>query len=403
MNPRFPCDLSFRHNLIYLQLTKNAKKIKPIHKKQIIFYEFERRGSHGNLGSQLLFYIGVYITKTMEHIIHVLLAGWCADAAGARLEFRRRKYTEQDAIDAMHFIGDKTTDVYEGQITDDSELEMAMLHAIIEGQGTEYFPLEIIARKYIDWFHSIPFDIGFSIQKACSGATDEITMMQNAEECNFASKSNGSLMRAAGLAVFCWNRSHEIIFTVSEMEARLSHPNPVVHRITGIYCVLIAEMVKSHVQTGKKCEKTDLIELVKTYAAENPTVDGWAKEGFALTDLDEYNAVHNAGYVKHAFILVVYFLNNIEKYTYETAVIATIMCGGDTDTNAKIVGNMVAAYYSVGAPAGTIPGHLLTPVLEFDCTKVENNLFRRPREYSVKEMVKTLGSLKAETQKSPFF
>jgi hypothetical protein len=40
-------------------------------------------------------------------LYYTFLAGWCADAAGARLEFRKRRFTEKEAIDAVHFVGEK--------------------------------------------------------------------------------------------------------------------------------------------------------------------------------------------------------------------------------------------------------------------------------------------------------
>ena len=40
----------------------------------------------------------------MNYIYYTFLAGWCADAAGARLEFRKRRFTE---IEANEFVTHK--------------------------------------------------------------------------------------------------------------------------------------------------------------------------------------------------------------------------------------------------------------------------------------------------------
>ena len=63
-------------------------------------------------------------------IYNTFIAGWCADAAGARLEFANIRFTEKEASDAMHFIGEKTTTINDGQFTDDSEMEIALLTAL---------------------------------------------------------------------------------------------------------------------------------------------------------------------------------------------------------------------------------------------------------------------------------
>lgn len=325
----------------------------------------------------------------MEHILNILLAGWCGDAVGARLEFRRMQFPSIDVTNAMHFVGESTTNVCIGQVTDDSEMEMALLHAIIENGKDEYFPLDIIAKKYIEWYHSKPFDIGNTTQNALLNATDEITMMQNASDYNIKSESNGSLMRCAGLAICCWYRSSEIIFSVTEMEASLTHLSPVIHQITGIYCNLIATMLRNHI-LGLPQNKPELLKSIITYAT-NAKVKTWVTEGLTLVSLDTYDAIKNCGHVKHVFVMIVYFLNNIEKYTYEKAILETLMCGGDTDTNAKIIGNLFGAYYT-----SCVPDYMLEPVLQFDCTQVKEELlhFKRPQQYSVKRMIETINDNK---------
>jgi hypothetical protein len=57
------------------------------------------------------------------------------------------------------------------------------------------------------------------------------------------------------------------------------------------------------------------------------------------------------------------------------------MKGGDTDTNAAIVGGMVGAYHN-------IPSYMLTHVLEFDCTG--NMGHQRPKAFGVKYVLNEL-------------
>ena len=68
--------------------------------------------------------------------------------------------------------------------------------------------------------------------------------------------------------------------------------------------------------------------------------------------------------IKHAMILSFYFLLRLDNgCTYEMALRETIQLGGDTDTNATIVGGIVGA--AVGFD--NIPLAMRSKVLEFDC------------------------------------
>ena len=162
----------------------------------------------------------------MNHIYYTFLAGWCADAAGARLEFRKRRFTEQEAIDAMHFIGEKTNSINEGQITDDSEMEIALLTGLLNGKNEQYFPVEQIAKEYITWRNSNPFDIGRTTMLALAGAKDADDMANNAFEYNEDSESNGSLMRCIPIAVFSLSKSYETILEIAEIDEMRAFRQP---------------------------------------------------------------------------------------------------------------------------------------------------------------------------------
>jgi ADP-ribosylglycohydrolase len=63
------------------------------------------------------------------------------------------------------------------------------------------------------------------------------------------------------------------------------------------------------------------------------------------------------------------------------------MCGGDTDTNAKIVGNLFGAFYN-----NCVPENVLHIVLNFDCTKAEG-YFKRPQIYSINNALHIINKL----------
>lgn len=326
----------------------------------------------------------------MEYIYNTFLAGWCADAAGARLEFRKTRFTEKQAIDAMHFMGEKTNGINEGQFTDDSEMEIALLTALLKGINEPYFPTEYIAKEYIKWYKSNPFDIGRTTAFALVNANNALDMMGNAHKFNECSESNGSLMRCIPIAVFSLFKPYKLILEIAESDASLTHFSYIAKLVTGIYCCIISEILSNRLK-GNNPDIKQLLNNVKNMCENNESIYTWYREGINISNLNDYDAIKNEGHVKHAFIMVIFFLNNINKYTYETSIIEVLKCGGDTDTNAKIVGNLLGAYYG-----NCIPEYMSKPVLEFECTNTYNTFYKRPSKYGIQNAVKLVNILIAQ-------
>ena len=312
-----------------------------------------------------------------SHIYNTFLAGWCAETIGARLEFQKRQFSYPEVIDAIFMLGENSSGTYPGQVTDDSEMEIALLSGLIEGAKEEYFPLEIIAKKYIEWYKTTPFDIGQTTTYALLGSNNATDMLTNAYETNMDSESNGSLMRCIPIAVFGIYKEPETVMIMASLESQLTHPNKIVGEITGIYCVLISRILHCKIY-NKPIQINEIFNLISSLITEKYILE-WFKIGYELTSLDKYDCILNEGHVKHAFIFVIYFLRNIENYNYIRAISEVIKHGGDTDTNAKIIGNLFGAYYD-----NCVPKYLSDLVLNFDCTKIEDKFFKRPYSCSVK-------------------
>ncbi len=325
-------------------------------------------------------------SEAHKYIENIFLAGWCADAVGARLEFRRCKFSSNKAFEAMHFLGESTGGTYPGQYTDDSEMEIALLRGIIQGQHEDLFPVERVAQSYIKWYKSEPFDMGQSVRNALVDSFCAEDLVNNAYEFNDYSQSNGSLMRCIPLALLSVGKTFTEILELVECEVTLTHSSKIILYITSLYCFLISRIVLNKLNQNTIDIHLLLDETRQLIINDLPDDENsdllleWFNYGINLTNIDNYNAITNEGHVKHAFIMVIYFFNNINNYTYETAIKEVLMLGGDTDTNAKIVGNLFGAYYN-----NCIPEYILNPVLNFDCTsECENGYFLRPIEYGIK-------------------
>ena len=312
----------------------------------------------------------------INEIYYIFLAGWCAEAAGARLEFRNERFSKKTVELALHMRGESTSGIYPGQITDDSEMEIALLSALLESINDEYFPIELIATKYIEWYNSKPFDVGQTITFALLSSNNAEDMLNNANEYNTNSESNGSLMRCIPLAIFGINIEPKQLMYLVSLESVLTHPNKLVGEITGLYCVIISYILKAKIK--HKPINIDMILDIVSKLITHQKIDLWFDSAYKLKNLTRYDAIKHEGHVKHAFIFVIYFLRNINNYTYEQAITEVIQCGGDTDTNAKIVGNLFGAYYG-----DCVPKYMYDIVLNFDCTEVDNIYFKRPYNCSI--------------------
>lgn len=330
----------------------------------------------------------------LNYIKGALLGGWCGDAAGATLEFYYGDLTDEKILNAMHMCGGGCFNVGSGQVTDDSELEISLMNALIihnekSNEPFKMFPSGIIANNYIAWYKSAPFDIGNTTTKAFNGAKNVFDILNNVVKYNKQSESNGALMRCASLGVWCHNMSPNQIKYCAERDTSLTHDSINCKEVVGIYLIGLAYLLKNF--SAKTINKTfGALQEMKNNITEQ-TVLLWFEEGYKLNSdtFNEYNCTINIGHIKHAFILTIYCLKNM--LTFENAIYQVLKKGGDTDTNAKIVGSMLGALYG----ETHIPIYMKNPVLSFDCTQEPINLIgrKRPINYSVKNAYKNIKRL----------
>ena len=313
-----------------------------------------------------------------------ILGALVGDAAGAFLEFHHGEVTKELVQQAMSMPGGGPHHVGPGQITDDGELTLTLWQSL--SSSTSYNKEERTIRMaigYANWYNTIPFDIGFTCSMAFETYYDFLSNDEKAnniedairrvETINYRSEANGALMRASAIATWIVMNNIPIDdgLEYARLDARLSHPNRVCQDVNEIYVFAIV-----HLLHGKT--PTNVLKLTTEYV-ENQDISDKVKNWFMIESLDiqKMKCTELCGHVRWAFVLAFYFLRN-PTISYEDAIRITLHKGGDTDTNAAIVGGMVGTYHS-------IPEYMLEPVLQFDCT-VKKRI--RPSEYSVKHVLK---------------
>jgi ADP-ribosylglycohydrolase len=238
---------------------------------------------------------------------------------------------------------------------------------------------------YKDWYESCPFDMGRTCSLAFETFYDffkgqHIHTLQDCKDTikkvNDGSEANGALMRATAIATWIANKPGADIkmgVECAKEDARLSHPNIVCQEVNAIYVFAIINLLQGRTPN----ETLQLLDTFIDMEITSEKVKYWYfQESLDVSNMD---ATRQIGHVRWGFVMALYFLRNPD-IGFEEAIKITLMKGGDTDTNAAIVGGMVGAYHN-------IPDYMLNPVLEFDCTIEGRRHHMRPAEYSVKKVI----------------
>jgi ADP-ribosylglycohydrolase len=287
------------------------------------------------------------------------------DAAGGVLEFHHGPITGASVDNALTFPGGGYCGLRNGQITDDTELAIALADSLVTSGGV--LDLDSIWRHYKQWWRSKPFDFGNTMQHVLTGAATAEEAMRLADAYNASGahrkEANGSLMRAAPLGVWSSSMDSYDAFCAGYYDALLTHP--AVAAANGAYVCAVAYLVGHHGEPGRAAAAiqaaTDCVARCDKEMADPTCASAmaWLKEAAGGTGLGF--GVPNA--IGHARVAFTHAFRHLGAQTaYDTALRAVLLGGGDTDTNAAIVGGMLGALHGIHG----IPRRWLDAVLACD-------------------------------------
>ncbi|UKJ76065.1 ADP-ribosylglycohydrolase family protein (plasmid) [Azospirillum brasilense] len=258
-----------------------------------------------------------------------LLAG---DALGSRVEFESAAAIRARHPDGVRDLVDGGTwNTIAGQPTDDGELALALARAII---AAGRYDADRVLDAYVDWFHSAPFDIGGTTATALEAAA-RVASPARREAAHRAasavSQANGSLMRVAPIGLLHAGRPDQAA-EAARADSALTHPHPVCAEACAALTAGIAVAVtgadrRDVYEAALRAVRNDRAPSVTgaLRAAAAPPADFETHQGWALIALQ--NAFHRL----------------LAGASLQDGVIATVSCGGDTDTNAAIAGALLGA------------------------------------------------------------
>lgn len=320
------------------------------------------------------------LSRSEQSAYGAVFGALLGDAAGGVLEFLGRDPTPAECEEALDMPGGGVFDLAPGQFTDDGEMTVSLLRALVLSEGK--FDLLKVAQAYNGWERSSPFDIGNATSSALKISHHEVggarvaeLVLEQAQEYNSESKANGSLMRAAPLGIVGAGLTKEETIQMARTDASLTHPNAACQASTVAYVLAIRHLIQKpgdHKGAFKAAK-----DFVKT---ESPEVLQW------LEDAAEGNlppAHPMAGFVRYGFTYAFHYLH--EPASFKKALLETLVRGGDTDTNACIVGGLLGALHG----ADKLPTNALEKVLQCNTQYGQS----RPEAYTIKPVMGNLKKL----------
>jgi len=268
------------------------------------------------------------VTIILERKRGAILGAFIGDALGGVVEFLKPMPLPKEFVDeALAMEGGGFMDLEPGQCTDDSELMICLATALKN--------CECPLPYYKVWLLTSPIDVGVTCKYAFdadSGTGDDLPIL------NKESQSNGALMRVLPVALWYWDKDDSYIANRAREDALLSHPHPICQECNAAYCVAIAWLLR-----GKsKCDailaaKNILVEVDSTH--ETDIVLHWIDAGINILPMPR----DKIGWVQWSFRLAFGLL--AKETPFHEAMEYVLSCGGDTDTNACIVGGMLGAFW----------------------------------------------------------
>ena len=368
-------------------------------------------------------------TKISQDIINraigCMAGALIGDSFGGRYEFSDGSYDSELADSSKYvnsngyefreyvpMIGGGCWNLVPGQITDDGELTLCLANAIVftvdklksdQLDFMKKYPLSVVKKEvlgpiYMAWYASGPFDIGQTTQNSFSQKSVE-DMFNAAKQLDDEFMklhsdhlmSNGMLMRLSPLGILVagyllkkitkkeqLGRFDFITIKCTVMnDTYLTHPSQnALHYSVMYVCLLAFSIIYGDMVRG--------IEFLESYS--DKTVGDWYKiltNGLDETACLAHDPKKLIGDSRIAMQLAIrkgmmvsqINASNNRNMDFGEAIISTVKLGGDTDTNACIVGALCGAISGIN--------HIPDPWIE----KIKNVKCKRYDDFTINQYV----------------
>ena len=254
------------------------------------------------------------------------------DCLGARMEFRSRdeiRFAEGMVTD---LTGGGTFQWAPGEYTDDTQMAAAMGRSIVEKGG---FDQANVAEHFGGWLASSPKDVGGLTRRTLglvlSGVSPKDAGFMPWALDGYENAGNGSVMRAAPVALLTAYRSQDEIISAAVDSSEITHADPRCTWGTAAISLAVSMLIKG---------EPDVRQKVAAFLKDKSPELSAALDAVPTLAQDD---LRTTGYVVDTVQAAFWALEHTDNYVDGVAITANN--GDDTDTVAATTGILLGARY----------------------------------------------------------
>ena len=262
----------------------------------------------------------MFTEQLLNRALGAYLGFACGDALGATVEFMTPRQIQKRYGVHQEIIGGGWLGLEAGQVTDDTQMSLALGQAIIDHQG---WNIQAVADNFVAWLDSDPPDIGNTCRRGITRYREngELFGLPRDDDAG-----NGACMRNLPVVLSTLNRPD--CFNVwSLQQSHITHNNPLSNAATLALGRIVNRLIHGR---GMDVCKQEAEQLIAEYGefTYNP-----------------YSGKASAYIVDTVQTVLHYFFST---GSFESCLIATVNQGGDADTTGALAGMLAGAKYGVG-------------------------------------------------------
>lgn len=247
------------------------------------------------------------------------------DALGATVEFMTPREISHTYGSHQDICGGGWLHLKPGQVTDDTEMTLALGQAILQAGG---FRAQTIAEAFDGWLKSKPVDVGHTVRRGIVRFRTHGTTSGGVDDFD---AGNGAVMRALPVALACLGASDADLRRAATLQAHITHNAPLAD--AGLVTVL--RMVQRALHNSDGAYQAMIASAHALYGE------------FSHYDFTRKKQTNPSGFLPETLRAV--FQAFVRTDSFEAALIDVVNRGGDADTTGAILGFMAGALYGARA------------------------------------------------------
>lgn len=247
------------------------------------------------------------------------------DALGATVEFMTPREIHHQYGEHRDMIGGGWLNLRPGQVTDDTQMSLALGDAILRADGIEGVS---IANAFDAWLKSKPVDVGSTVRRGIVRFRTSGSVQGPVDDYD---GGNGAVMRVLPLALAGLGADPKTLEAAAYIQAHITHNCP----LADAGMMTVVQMVQRALITPTNAYP-DMVALAHRLGRYNKAYD--------FTKKREENP---SGFLPDTLRAVFQAFSRTDSF--EAALLDVVNRGGDADTTGAILGFLAGALYGVDA------------------------------------------------------